>query len=65
MNYRDQSNRLKLKLKKAGIGNEYTGPRAKINSIGEVVYDTCKKCGLNTPNDISDWCEQCVRNIIL
>jgi hypothetical protein len=25
----------------------------------------CVKCGVNPNNEISDWCEQCVRNIIL
>jgi nucleoid-associated protein YejK len=25
----------------------------------------CVKCGVNPNNDISDWCEMCVRNIIL
>ena len=25
----------------------------------------CVKCGANPNNEISDWCEQCVRDIIL
>ena len=25
----------------------------------------CVKCGVNPNNEISDWCEQCVRDIIL
>ncbi len=25
----------------------------------------CVKCSVNPNNEISDWCEQCVRNIIL
>jgi len=25
----------------------------------------CVKCGVNPNNEISDWCEQCIRDIIL
>lgn len=56
--------RLRLELKKTKISHDYTGTRAKVDSLGEVI-DTCVKCKKNPTNDISNWCEMCVRNIIL
>ena len=31
----------------------------------EKLDNKCVKCGVNTNTDISDWCEQCIRDTIL